>query len=48
MRGELLGHRLLTIHNLHHLLELVRRARRAILEGGYDDFVRARLAPVAT
>jgi queuine tRNA-ribosyltransferase len=33
LRGELLAHRLLTIHNLHHLLELMRRARTAILTG---------------
>src|SRR6202011_3940179 len=35
-RGELLGHRLLTIHNLHHLLELVREARAAIVDGELD------------
>ena len=45
LRGELLGYRLLTIHNLHHTLELMRRARAAILDGGYADFVAARLAP---
>jgi queuine tRNA-ribosyltransferase len=48
MRGELLGHRLLTIHNLHHLLDLLRQARLAILAGGYADFVRSRLGPAAT
>jgi queuine tRNA-ribosyltransferase len=47
MRGELLGYRLLTMHNLHHLLELVAGARSAILNGGYEGFVRARLAPAA-
>jgi queuine tRNA-ribosyltransferase len=41
-RGELLGHRLLTIHNLHHVLELVRQARRAILGGSYEEFVAGR------
>jgi queuine tRNA-ribosyltransferase len=46
MRGELLGYRLLTIHNVHHVLELVRGARAAILAGGYAEFVRARLAPI--
>ena len=43
MRGELLGHRLLTMHNLHHILELVRQARAAILAGGYAEFVIRRL-----
>lgn len=47
MRGELLGYRLLTLHNLHHLLQLVAGARSAILSGGYEGFVRARLAPAA-
>jgi queuine tRNA-ribosyltransferase len=47
-RGELLGYRLLTLHNLRHTLELVREARRAILEDRFAPFVEARLArPVA-
>jgi queuine tRNA-ribosyltransferase len=37
-RGELLGYRLLTIHNLHHTLELARKARQAILEGHFEAF----------
>jgi queuine tRNA-ribosyltransferase len=45
LRGELLGYRLLTIHNLAHTLELLRQARRAILDGRYSSFVAARLAP---
>ena len=30
----------LTMHNVHHLLSLMRRARNAILEGRYPEFVR--------
>jgi queuine tRNA-ribosyltransferase len=41
-RGELLGYRLLTIHNLHHTLELARGARAAILDGRFDAFTAAR------
>jgi queuine tRNA-ribosyltransferase len=44
-RGELLGYRLLTLHNLHHTLELARQARRALLEGRFAEFVEARLGP---
>jgi len=43
MRGELLAYRLLTIHNLHHTLELTRLARAAILRGEFDQFRAARL-----
>ena len=42
-RGELLGYRLLTIHNLHHTLELARGARAAVLEGRFEQFAAARL-----
>ena len=35
---ELLGHRLLTLHNLHFLLELTRRARAAIERGELASF----------
>lgn len=35
---EMLAATLISIHNLHTLLELVRRARQAILEGRYDEF----------
>lgn len=38
LRGELLGYRLLTIHNLHHTLEMTRLARAAILAGDFDEF----------
>ena len=43
-RGELLGHRLLTIHNLHHTLELVRLAGDAARDGSFAAFAAARLA----
>jgi queuine tRNA-ribosyltransferase len=36
--NEILGHILLTTHNVHFLLELMRRVRRAILEGTIQDF----------
>ena len=42
-RGELLGYRLLTIHNLHHTLELARGARRAVLDGRFAQFAAGRL-----
>jgi len=36
--GEILGHRLHTLHNLHFLLEMTRQARSAILSGTYLAF----------
>jgi len=41
--SEPLGPRLLSVHNLHHYLELMRRAREAITAGDYAAFARARL-----
>jgi queuine tRNA-ribosyltransferase len=41
---EPLGPRLLSIHNLHHYLELMRRARAAIEGGRYGAFMRETLA----
>ena len=38
--GEVLALRLNTLHNLHHYLELMRRARQAISEGGFLAFAR--------
>ena len=38
---EMLGGILLTVHNLHFLLDLMRRAREAIAEGCYAAFERA-------
>ena len=37
-QGEMLGGILLSVHNLHFLLELMRQARQAILEGRYEKF----------
>lgn len=45
--GEILGHRLLSVHNLTHLSRLMAGAREAIVKGGFDTFretVSARLA----
>jgi queuine tRNA-ribosyltransferase len=44
LRGELLGYRLLTIHNLHHTLELTRLARAAIIAGDFDQFQSSRIS----
>ncbi len=38
MEKEILGHRLLTIHNLHFLLDLLRRGREAIAAGNFSKF----------
>jgi queuine tRNA-ribosyltransferase len=43
MQDEIVGLRLLTLHNLHHLIELVGAARRAIVAGRFAEF-RAGLA----
>ncbi len=37
---EILGLRLVTLHNLHFYLELMRRAQRAIEAGAFDSFRR--------
>jgi queuine tRNA-ribosyltransferase len=42
--GEPLGPRLLSVHNLHHYLALMRAARSAIAAGRYGAFARQRLA----
>ncbi|MEG1560846.1 MAG: tRNA guanosine(34) transglycosylase Tgt [Raoultibacter sp.] len=36
--GEMLGGILLSVHNLHFLLDLMRRARAAVLAGQYEEF----------
>ena len=41
--GEPLGPRLLSIHNLHYYLDLMRQARAAIDAGVYAAFARQRL-----
>jgi len=46
-QGELLGLRLLSLHNLHFLLELAASARRAILAGRLSDFKREALGRLA-
>ncbi len=38
--GEILSSRLNTVHNVHFYLELMRRAREAILRGGFEGFKR--------
>ena len=38
LAGEMLVHRLLTLHNLHHYGECTARAREAIEEGGFEAF----------
>ncbi len=38
---EMLGGILLSIHNIYYLLDLMRAARRSIIEGTYASFVRA-------
>lgn len=35
---EILGHQLITIHNLHLMLTIAREIRQAILEGRFDDY----------
>jgi queuine tRNA-ribosyltransferase len=44
--GEPLGPRLLTVHNLHHYLQLMREARAAIDAGTYAAFARERLTRI--
>jgi queuine tRNA-ribosyltransferase len=46
--GELLGLRLNTLHNVHHFLDLMAGARRAIEAGGFAAFARERLAAYAS
>jgi queuine tRNA-ribosyltransferase len=46
--GEILGLRLNTLHNLHHYLDLMAGARRAIEEGRYGAFRRERLEAYRT
>lgn len=45
---EILFSRLATLHNLHFYLELVRRARAAILDGGFVSFARETFARLAS
>ncbi|HEX4521144.1 MAG TPA: tRNA guanosine(34) transglycosylase Tgt [Gaiellaceae bacterium] len=47
-QDELLGHRLLSLHNLRFVLELTRRAREAIERGAFDLYKRDALARLGT
>lgn len=47
MAGEILSHRLLSLHNLHHYQELVRQARAAVLENRMTEWSEERLAALA-
>lgn len=38
-QNEMLGGILLSMHNLHFLIDLMRRAREAVLAGAYDEFL---------
>jgi len=42
--SEILAHQLLSIHNLHLLLTLMREMRAAILDGTFADYAAAFLA----
>ncbi|MGD8376221.1 MAG: tRNA guanosine(34) transglycosylase Tgt [Acidobacteriota bacterium] len=46
--GEILAARLHTLHNLHYYLELMRRARAAIVDGRFCAFREATLAALAS
>ena len=40
-QNEMLGAILLSVHNLHFLIDLMARARKAVLAGEYDEFLRS-------
>ena len=46
-QDEMLGGILLSIHNLHYLLDLMRRAREAVLADAYEEFYEAWMASPA-
>ncbi len=46
-QNEMLGGILLSMHNLHYLIDLMRRAREAVLAGAYDEFLGAWMASPA-
>jgi queuine tRNA-ribosyltransferase len=46
--GEILAHRLLSLHNLHHYASLMASARKAIFEGQFDDWAHVQLAATVT
>ena len=43
----MLGGILLSIHNLHYLIDLMRRAREAVLADAYEEFYAAWMASPA-
>ena len=47
-QDELLGHRLLSLHNLRFVLELTRRAREAIEHGTFESYKRDALERLAS
>ena len=47
VQKEMLGGILLSIHNLHYLLDLMRRAREAVLAGEYEEFYESWMASPA-
>lgn len=46
-QNEMLGGILLSVHNLHYLIDLMRRAREAVLAGAYEEFYEAWMASSA-
>jgi queuine tRNA-ribosyltransferase len=46
--NEILGVRLVTLHNLHMYLEFMKEMRSAILDGEFGAFRRSRLEAYAT
>lgn len=46
-QNEMLGGILLSIHNLHYLIDLMRRAREAVLADSYEEFYEAWMASPA-
>jgi queuine tRNA-ribosyltransferase len=46
--GEILGHRLLSLHNLHQYASLMSSARNAILEGQFEHWVHVRLSQASS
>lgn len=48
MAGEILALRLLTLHNVHFYMQLVKNARKQILDGTFVEWKRETLAKMAT
>jgi queuine tRNA-ribosyltransferase len=48
MAGEILALRLLTLHNVHFYMELVRTARRKIITGDFADWKKATVASLCS